>query len=65
MAEIGVNGTTLYYEERGEGRPLLFSHGMCGDASVWADQVQRLAPQFHCIAYDRRGHSRSPLGEVA
>lgn len=61
---VNVNGTQLYYEEAGQGQPLLFVHGMCGDASVWADQMRRLSPHFRCVAYDRRGHSRSPLGEI-
>jgi 3-oxoadipate enol-lactonase len=65
MPTVNVNGTTLYYDEAGTGQPLLFIHGMCGDASVWADQMLRLAPHFHCVAYDRRGHSRSPLGQIA
>ena len=65
MPMISINGTQLYYEEAGEGQPMLFIHGMCGDASVWADQVRRLSPHAHCVAYDRRGHSRSPLGPVA
>ena len=64
-ATIGVNGTRLYYEAAGDGPPLLFIHGMCGDAGVWADQVRRLSPRFRCVAYDRRGHSRRPLGRVA
>jgi pimeloyl-ACP methyl ester carboxylesterase len=64
MSTVSVNGTQLYYEEAGSGHPLLFIHGMCGDASVWTDQMQRLAPRFHCFAYDRRGHSRSPLGQI-
>ncbi len=65
MPTVNVNGTTLYYDEAGTGEPLLFIHGMCGDASVWADQMLRLAPHFRCVAYDRRGHSRSPLGQIA
>jgi pimeloyl-ACP methyl ester carboxylesterase len=65
MPAVNINGTTLFYDEAGTGQPLLFIHGMCGDAGVWADQMCRLAPQFHCVAYDRRGHSRSPLGEIA
>jgi pimeloyl-ACP methyl ester carboxylesterase len=27
--------------------------------------MERLSPQFRCVAYDRRGHSRSPLGKVS
>lgn len=65
MATVSVNGARLYFEEQGEGQHLLFIHGMCGDASVWADQMRRLAPQFHCVAYDRRGHSHSPLGVIS
>jgi pimeloyl-ACP methyl ester carboxylesterase len=65
MPTVNVNGTTLYYDEVGTGQPLLFIHGMCGDASVWSDQMRRLVPHFRCIAYDRRGHSRSPLGQIA
>ncbi len=61
---IEVNGTTLAYDKSGDGQPILFIHGMCGDASVWADQMRRLSPHFGCIAYDRRGHSRSPLGQI-
>lgn len=62
---VNVTGTQLFYEEAGNGQPMLFIHGMAGDASVWADQMQRLSPHFRCVAYDRRGHSRSPLGQVA
>jgi pimeloyl-ACP methyl ester carboxylesterase len=65
MPAVNINGTTLYYDQAGTGQPMLFIHGMCGDASVWADQIRRLAPHFHCVDYDRRGHSRSPLGQIA
>ncbi len=61
---INVNGTTLFYEETGQGEPIVFIHGMCGDAGTWSDQMRQLSTQFHCIAYDRRGHSRSPLGQI-
>lgn len=65
MPSIPVNGTDLYYEERGSGRPVLFMHGMCGFAEVWNDQVDRLSADFRSVTYDRRGHSRSPLGDTA
>lgn len=65
MATVEVNRTRLYYEDTGSGTPVLFIHGMCGHANVWDDQVRRLSPSFRCIAYDRRGHTRSaPVGDV-
>lgn len=65
MPQVSVNEADLYWEERGAGAPLLFIHGMCGNANVWDGQVQRLSHRFHCIAYDRRGHTRSPLGSIS
>jgi hypothetical protein len=38
-----VNGTTLHYERSGQGPAMLFVHGMCGDADVWADQARRFS----------------------
>ena len=65
MPTIEIRDTTLYYESTGDGTPLLFIHGMCGDADVWYGQVRRLADRFRCITYDRRGHTRSAMGEQA
>jgi pimeloyl-ACP methyl ester carboxylesterase len=65
MPAIEVNGTRLHYEQTGSGPPMVFIHGMCGDAEVWADQARRFSDRFTCVRYDRRGHSRSDLGEVA
>src|SRR5206468_7700975 len=62
---IQANGTTLYVEQAGAGPSLVFVHGMCGDARVWADQVERLSDRLRCMTYDRRGHTRSPRTEVA
>lgn len=62
MPTIDVNGATLYYERTGDGPPVLFIHGMCGDAEVWADQAARLSDRFTCVRYDRRGHTRSTRG---
>jgi 3-oxoadipate enol-lactonase len=62
--EVKANGTTLYAEQAGEGPPLVFVHGMCGDARVWEDQVRRLDDRYRCTTYDRRGHTRSPRTDV-
>ena len=65
MPTIDVNDTTLYYEQDGQGPAMLFVHGMCGDADVWADQARRFADRSRCVRYDRRGHTRSDRGETA
>jgi pimeloyl-ACP methyl ester carboxylesterase len=62
MPTIPVRDTTIYYEQAGQGPSLLFIHGMCGNATVWAGQVDRLGDRFSCVTYDRRGHTRSAMG---
>jgi 3-oxoadipate enol-lactonase len=65
MPRCDVNGTSLYYEVAGHGPSALFIHGMCGNANVWDGQVGLLSRQLRCVTYDRRGHTRSPLGVIA
>lgn len=59
MSRVSVNGVDLYYEERGEGLPLLGVHGTPSSAVLWADAAQELARHGRCITYDRRGFHRS------
>jgi 3-oxoadipate enol-lactonase len=65
MPSARVNGTKLYYEFKGRGPTAFFIHGMCGNANVWDGQVALLRQARTCLTYDRRGHTRSPLGDVA
>jgi 3-oxoadipate enol-lactonase len=60
---VPVEGTELFVREVGSGPAIVFVHGMCGDADAWADQQARLSDRFRCVAYDRRGHTRSPFGD--
>jgi esterase len=59
MAELQVNGVRLYYEEHGQGPPILCVHGMAGSALMWAAAVPELAKLGRVIVYDRRGCTRS------
>lgn len=51
----------LYYEERGQGQPLLFLHGFGWDMRQWQRQIAHFAPQYRVIALDARGHGKSSL----
>jgi esterase len=63
VAYADVNGIRLYYEEHGEGTPILCIHGGGSSALVWADAVEELARLGRVIAYDRRGCTRSERPE--
>ena len=54
------DGTEIYYNDWGSGRPIVFSHGWPLSADAFEDQMFFLAQRgFRCIAHDRRGHGRS------
>ena len=59
MGFINVVGIDLYYEEKGEGVPILLIHPAGSTASTWGAVFDDLADVGRVIAYDRRGYSRS------
>jgi esterase len=59
VSEIRVNDITLYYEEHGQGDPILCLHGAGSSALLWGDAVGALAERGRTIVYDRRGCTRS------
>lgn len=50
---------TLYYEEAGDGKPLLFLHGWSLSSQIWSRQKEYFASRYRCIFFDLRGHGRS------
>ena len=53
------NGCDLYYEDLGEGVPILLIHPAGSTASTWGSVTTELARIGRVIAYDRRGNARS------
>lgn len=53
------SGTDLYYEEAGEGVPILLIHPSGATASTWGSVIDELGRIGRVIAYDRRGYART------
>lgn len=49
-----------YFEERGSGEPVLFIHGLGSSARDWKAQIEFFSRTHRVLAYDVRGHGRSP-----
>lgn len=60
MALCRTGEVPLYYDDSGQGHPVLLIHGHSVDARLWDPQVSALtAARFRVIRYDLRGHGRS------
>ena len=50
-----VNGIRIYYEEQGEGFPLLLIQGLGYPSGLWFLQIPEFARSFRTITFDNRG----------
>jgi pimeloyl-[acyl-carrier protein] methyl ester esterase len=53
------SGRRIWYEDEGEGPPLVLLHGWCMSSQVWRSQRETLRSRFRVIAPDLAGHGRS------
>jgi pimeloyl-ACP methyl ester carboxylesterase len=60
------DGVKLYYEEAGEGVPIVFVHEFAGDYRSYEPQMRHFSRRYRCIAYNARGYPPSDVpAEVA
>ena len=58
-----TDGVKLYYEEAGDGPPILFIHEFAGDWRAWDPQVTHFGRRRRCIVYSARGYPGSDVPE--
>lgn len=63
MPEAEINGARLYYEIHGEGYPVILTHGLGGDSTMWAFQLPEFRKKRKVVIWDVRGHGRSETTE--
>lgn len=65
MATIKTDdGVSLYYEQAGEGIPMVFVHEFAGDYRSFEPQMRHFARRYRCIAYNARGYPPSDVPEA-
>lgn len=57
------DGVNLYYEEVGEGTPIVFVHEYAGDHRSWEPQMRHFGRRYRCITYAARGYTPSDVPE--
>lgn len=55
------DGTKIYYEVRGEGKPLVMCYGIGCLFNHWRPQVQYFSKNYQVILFDYRAHQKSGL----
>jgi haloalkane dehalogenase len=57
--------STMYYEERGDGNPVVLLHGNPTSSYRWRNVIPELAGQARCLAPDLIGMGRSGKPDIA
>jgi pimeloyl-ACP methyl ester carboxylesterase len=55
------DGTRLYYEEAGEGTPVVFVHEYAGDWRTFEPQMRFFSRSHRCVTYSQRGYPPSDV----
>jgi pimeloyl-ACP methyl ester carboxylesterase len=58
------DGIKLYYEESGDGTPMVFVHEFAGDYRSFEPQMRHFARRYRCVAYNARGYPPSDVPET-
>jgi aminoacrylate hydrolase len=64
MPILKLDDCEIYYEEHGEGPPLLFVAGLGGVGSYWLPQIAYFSKFFRVIVHDHRGTGRSTKSKI-
>ncbi|MFZ7110225.1 MAG: alpha/beta fold hydrolase [Desulfatiglandales bacterium] len=66
MPFLKINGRKIYYEDHGEGAPIVLLHHGFGCTKIWKEIYPALLNKgYRVIMYDRRGFGRSEKGDDA
>jgi pimeloyl-ACP methyl ester carboxylesterase len=60
---VQLGAVKTWYDERGEGEPLVLLHGGLVDARFFAPNLSALAEHLHLYTPERRGHGHTPDAE--
>ncbi len=61
MAFFQSGNARIYYEDTGEGEPIITNHGRCEDTTYWSEPgvTAALTETYRVISMDMRGHGRT------
>jgi len=64
MSYLILDDISLYYEEYGDGSPLVLVAGLASDSQSWQPIVEELSQQYRVIIFDNRGSGRTKPQDI-
>lgn len=65
MPKVSANGVELYWEQTGQGAPIVWVHEYGGDQRSWEFQVRYFSRRYRAITYNQRGYPPSTVPTAA
>lgn len=63
MPKALINGVNIYYQEAGNGFPLVLCHEFAGNSESWAEQVRFFRRRYRVVAWNARGYPPTDVPE--
>src|SRR6185369_13827208 len=57
------DGTRIYYEVRGHGKPIIMAYGIGCLINHWRHQIKTFSTDYQTIVFDYRAHHKSEIPE--
>ena len=57
------DGADIYFESRGQGRPVIFCYGIGCLFNHWSPQIRHFSKFSETLMFDYRGHQKTPIPE--
>src|SRR5690242_2039046 len=64
MPTVSIGDADIYYEEKGNGPPLMLVPGLAGSGGFFLSQVPEFSRHFRTIVHDHRGAGRSTHSRI-
>lgn len=64
MPKVDIGDAEIFYEEAGDGDPIMFVPGLGGGGAVWLQQIPAFSDSYRTIVHDHRGCGQSTYSKI-
>jgi pimeloyl-ACP methyl ester carboxylesterase len=61
MSKLKINDISVYYEQHGEGEPVVFIPGFSSDHTIWGAVVDSFKAKYQVLLFDNRGSGQTDV----